>query len=120
MLTVEVLEDDLPMRALLAEWLAGEGYRVRACAGFGDRVRTDVDAVVVDLTDLPARGAETIRRVKSLYAGAALIGISTQWCEAAGGDSRQARDLGVHRLVSKPCSRRELTSAVAGALGAVA
>ena len=119
MLTVEVIEDDLAMRALLVEWFAGEGYRVRACGGSGAAVKAGVDAVVVDLPNLPTQGAGTIRHVKSLYPGAALIGLSTQAGEASGRDSRQARALGLARLVSKPCSRCELLTAVAGAIGGV-
>ena len=119
MLTVEVIEDDLAMRALLVEWLVGAGYRVRACGGGAAAVKAGVDAVVVDLPNLPTQGARIIRHVKSLYSGAALIGLSTQAAEASGRDSRMARALGLARLVSKPCSRRDLLAAVAAAIGGV-
>jgi CheY-like chemotaxis protein len=117
MLTVDVIEEDLAMRALLCEWLDGEGYRVTARAGIGTVARTEVHAVVVDLLDLQGQGAEIIRRAKSLYTDSALIGLSTQVGESDAGRSRQARALGLARLVSKPCSRRELVTAVAGAIG---
>lgn len=116
MLTVEVIEEDFAMRALLVEWLAGEGYRVRAHAGIGAALE-GVDAVVVNLPCLPTRGAETIRQVRSLYAGAALIGLSTRASAAAAGAGREARGLGLAWLVAKPCSRLELLAAVAGAIG---
>lgn len=116
MLNVEVIEDDPAIRALLVEWLAGDGYRVRACVGFRSAAG-GIDAVVVDLPKLPMQGAETIRHVKSLYAGAAVIGLSSQAGAASSGNSRQARALGLGRLVAKPCSRRELPAAMAGAIG---
>lgn len=116
MLNVELIEDDPALRALLVEWLAGDGYRVRAGVGIRSAAG-GIDAVVVDLPELPMQGAETIRNLKSLYAGAAVIGLSTQAGAASSGDSRQARALGLARLVAKPCSRRELLAAVAGAIG---
>ncbi len=115
MLTVEVIEQDAAMRALLSEWLAGDGYRVHACAAIGAVATADVDAVVVDLPNLPQQGAETIRRLKTVHAQAPLIGLSTQVDADAG--SRLARSLGLARLVAKPCSRSVLLSAVADALG---
>lgn len=118
MLTVEVIEDDLAMRALLVEWLIGEGYRVRAHARSGAAV-DGIAAVVIDLPNLPTQGAETIRQVKSQYAGAALIGLSTQASAASDRDARQARAWGLVRLVAKPCSRRELLAAVSAAIGEV-
>jgi len=118
MLTVEVIEEDVAMRTLLSEWLASDGHLVRARAQVGASARSGVDLVVVDLHNWPRQGAETVHRVKSLHPGAALIGISTQLSRTVAGESRQARAIGVHRLVSKPCSRRELLDAVAGAVGA--
>ncbi len=118
MLTVEVIEDDIAMRTLLSEWLSDEGHRVRARAGVGTSARGDVDLVVVDLPDLPTRGAGTVRRVKLLHPGAAVIGLSTQLRHALAGDSRPARALGVDRLVAKPSTRGELLAAVADAAGA--
>lgn len=117
MSTVEIIEDDSAMRTLLSEWLAGAGYRVHARAAIGPAATAGVDLVVVNLLNLPAQGAETIRRVKTLYPGAALIGVSTQLSRTPAAGSRQARALGVSRLVSKPCTRGELLEAVAGALG---
>ena len=119
MLTVEVIEDDLAMRALLCEWLAGEGYRVQAYAYVGVTVKTGVDAVVVDLSNLQLQGTEIVRHVKSLYVGSALIGISTQAGESRASHSGQARALGLARLVPKPCSRLELVTAVAAAIDGV-
>ncbi len=119
MLTVEVIEDDLAMRALLCEWLAGEGYRVQAHASIGAAVKTGVDAVVVDLSNLQVQGVEIVRHVKRVYAGSALIGISTQVGESRASHSRQARALGLARLVPKPCSRLELLTAVATAIDGV-
>jgi len=120
MLTVEVIEDDPAMRALLLEWLADEGYRVQVRARVGVAAISGVAAVVVNLSNLSLQGAETIRHVKRLYPGAALIGLSTQVIEPLAADSRQAQAWGLDELVPKPCSRRVLVGAVAGAIVRVA
>lgn len=117
MSTVVVIEEDAAMRTLFCEWLSTEGYRVCGCAG-PDAVRDDTaDLVVVDLLDLPNRGADTVREVKKLYPRAALIGVSTQLSRTLASESTQARSIGVSRLVPKPCTRRELVGAVAEVIG---
>jgi CheY-like chemotaxis protein len=116
MLTVEVIEDDLAMRALLLEWLADAGYRVHVGDRAGTASTATFDVVVFDLPNLRVQGAEIIHDVQRRYAGAALVGLSTQVVEATAGGSRQARALGLDQLVPKPSSRQALLSAVARAI----
>ena len=117
MLTIEVIEDDIAMRTLISEWLHAEGYCVRAESRIGTERRTDVDLVVMNLGNLHLDGIEDVRRVRQLYANAALIGVSTQVSRTLAADSDQARHLGLVGLVSKPCRSSELLSAVADAIG---
>jgi CheY-like chemotaxis protein len=117
MLTVEVIEDDIAMRALISEWLLAGGYRVRAKSRLGHQPETGVDLVVVDVGNLHLDGIEYVRRVRQLYAKAALIGVSTQVSRTLAADSEQALQLGLAGLISKPCRSDELLGAVADAIG---
>jgi CheY-like chemotaxis protein len=116
MRTVEVIEDDPAMRALLLEWLADEGYRVRVHGSSHVAAAWDADAVVVDLSNQQLQGAEAIRHARSRFAPAAVIGLSTRLIHAPAGDCAQARTLGLDELLPKPCSRQTLVAAVARAI----
>ncbi|RCW71258.1 response regulator [Pseudorhodoferax soli] len=120
MLTIVVIEQDVAMRTLFCEWLAAEGYRVQGRGARGGAVEPGVHLAIVDLLNLPMQGAETVRQVRNIYPGAALIGISTQLRRTLGADAAQARALGVGALVGKPCTRQELLAAVVGAIGVAA
>lgn len=113
---IVVIEQDLSMRVLFCEWLAGDGHAVRGCVQ--DRVAADeqVDLVVVDLLDLHDQSLRTVQQVREHFPSAALIGTSTRLCHALAAGSPQALRYGVSRLVPKPCSRSELLNAVADTL----
>lgn len=117
MLTIVVIEEDIAMRTLFCEWLDAAGYRVRGRSERTARVEEGVDLVIVDLPNLPTQGADAVRQVGGAYRGAAVIGISTQLSRTLAADSPQARAFGVRALVTKPCTRGELLTAVAGAIG---
>jgi CheY-like chemotaxis protein len=112
-LTVEVIEDDVAMRALLSEWLAGGGYRVLPRSSRCVRTAADADLVVVDVPYPPSAGAEVVTRLRAAHPGADIVGLSTWSQSDPNGASRQARLLGVQCLVGKPFSRGELLDAVA-------
>ena len=116
--TVEVVEEDLTMRILLSEWLASAGYVVRESSNLDQEQRPDVGAVVLSLRSSTPQLRETVQRAREMFPRAALVGISAQLPNTIAGESRKAMELGVSRLVSKPCTRAELTSAVAEAIQA--
>ena len=116
MQTVEVMEDDPAMRALLLEWLSDEGYRVRIRGLSEDALAWTADAVVVDLSNQQLQGAEAIRHASARFAPSVVIGLSTRLIHTAAGASLQARAPGLGELVPKPCSRQALVAAVARAL----
>ena len=117
MLTIELIEDDTAMRALISEWLQAEGYRVRSRPRIGTDRRTDVDLVVANLGNLHLDGAGYGQQLRQLYADAPLIGISTQVSRTLAADSAQGLHLGLARLLPKPCRSSELLSAVVDAIG---
>ena len=118
MLKVVVIEEDIAMRALIGEWLAGEGYDVRALSsadtsrGGGDLC---AELVIVDLVNLRSQGAQAIGAVQRRFPGAKVIGMSTQVGRSLGANSETLRGLGLVRLLAKPCGREELLEAVAEA-----
>ena len=119
--TIVVIEEDMAMRALICEWLADEGYRVRGLPSASPARapgEAGIDLVIVNILNLRAHAADTVRRVQAMYPDAALIAISTQLGRSLSSDSDPARELGVSRLIAKPCTRDELLGAVAGTIGA--
>ena len=118
MLKVIVIEEDVAMRALIGEWLAGEGYEVRAVSPIdasrgGNDLSTEL--VIVDLVNLRSQGVKEIAAVQLRFPGAKVIGMSTQVGRSLGGNSEALRGLGLVRLLAKPCEREELLEAVAEA-----
>jgi CheY-like chemotaxis protein len=118
MLKVVVIEEDIAMRALIGEWLVGEGHDVRALStvdaprGGGD---LSAQLVVVDLVNLRWQGAQAIHAVQLRFPQAKVIGMSTQVGRSLGANSETLRGLGLVRLLAKPCEREELLEALAEA-----
>lgn len=120
---IMVIEEDSAMRVLISEWLAGEGHEVRSLPRHDTASHTvhdaAVDLVILDLSHLRLRSAETARALKAVHDAflhATVIGISTQLGRSLSHDSDVAHALGLNRLLSKPCTRDELVGAVATAL----
>ena len=114
--SVIVMDEDEPLRALLAEWLSAEGYRVREAELREIDQGEAVELVVLDLPRLRLHGAALVARVRSVCPGAALLGLSTQVQESLPFGSVLVRELGLIALLAKPCSRDELLAAAAQAL----
>ena len=118
MLKVIVIEEDVVMRALIGEWLVGEGYDVRALSTVdvsrgGAERRTEL--VVVDLVNLRSQGVNTVGAVRLRFPAAKMIGMSTQGGCSLGANAETIRGLGLARLLAKPCEREELLEALAEA-----
>jgi CheY-like chemotaxis protein len=112
-----VVEQDLALRTLFCEWLSADGYLVSACPRPEASCDSSVNLVIIDLFNLPSKGVETVRQIKSRCPGALLIGVSTQLSSAISSDSAQAVALGVRQLLPKPCSHDALLHAVIAAVG---
>lgn len=114
MLKVVLIEEDVAMQALIAEWLTQAGHRVESLRRAATAPAVDVDLLIVDLPRL--READALD-VRARYPGVPVIGLSAQLARSLPASSERARSLGVAALLSKPCSARELLSAVADAAG---
>jgi DNA-binding NtrC family response regulator len=115
MLKIVVIEEDVAMRALIGEWLAGAGHEVRVVATV-DACRcaddASVERVVAALANLRSQGAQAIGAIQARFPRAAVIGLSAQIGRSFPQRSETTRALGLVRLLAKPCTREELLEAV--------
>lgn len=118
MATVMVMDEDEPSRALLVEWLAAAGHRVLDGPPGKIDGGESVDLVLIDLPRPRALGVALIGRVRLAQPAAALLGLSTQLRESLPPGSPLVRELGLRRLLAKPCSRLELLDAAEQSLAA--
>jgi CheY-like chemotaxis protein len=114
---IVILEDDKLMRELLVEWLRAEGYSVRADGLGVAQSPTRTDLVIVDVYMPRHEGASRLRAVKAAYPETPLIAISGQFRSGLIGSCNTAAALGVHQVIAKPLTRRELLAAVHGVIG---
>lgn len=112
MLKVVLIEEDLAMQALIAEWLTQAGYRVEALRSATAAPASDVDLLIVDLPKLRAGDALDVH---ACYPGVPVIGLSAQLARSLPARSERAKSLGVVALLSKPCTAGELLAAVVDA-----
>jgi DNA-binding response OmpR family regulator len=110
---IAIIEHDALMRALLAEWLAAEGYDViDGSRGDGAAANADVDLVIVDVYMPRALGVERLREARIAYPGVPIVAISAQFRAGVSCEGYAARVLGVERVVAKPFDRQALVDAV--------
>ena len=117
MLKIVLIEEDIAMQALIAEWLTQAGYQVEAARRPAAAPLAGVALVIADLPKLREGDAPQARVLRASYPGAAVIGLSAQMARSLASGSDRAKSLGVAALLSKPCTSSELLAAVAGAIG---
>ncbi|MBV8502575.1 MAG: hypothetical protein JO006_12755 [Paucibacter sp.] len=108
MSSVVILDDNVPIRELLAEWLAGDGHLVFDAPRLRAAMTSEIDVVLIDLPQLREGARAAIGPVRSRFARAALVGMSTQLGASLPHPSAVAADLGLQALLAKPCERLEL------------
>ena len=114
---VVVIEEDELLRALVAEWLTGAGYRVLAGTPAAPPAGDNAALVIVDLFMPRSDGADVVRGVQRRHPHATVIATSAQFDAGVRGSWRVARELGAWRLIAKPFSREELLGTVRAAVG---
>jgi len=112
MFTVVVLDDNAPIRELMAEWLAAAGHTVLDARGLSAEDASHVHLVLLDLPMLRDGVATLVGRVRARYGAAAVLGLSAHSTVSLAPGSPKARELGLDGLLAKPCGRGELLEAV--------
>ena len=114
---IVIIEEDKLMRELLAEWLTAEGYCVRTTAEDDPRMHGKADLVIVDVYMPRHEGAKRLHAVKTAHPETPLVAISGQFRPGLVGSCTAADALGVHQVIAKPFSRRDLLAAVHSVIG---
>ena len=117
MSAIVVIESDKLMRELLVEWLSAAGYSVRTPAPADVKASTNAALVIVDVYMPRREGLQRLRAVKAAIPETPVIAISGQFRPGLTGLSTAADALGVHQVIAKPFSRRDLLTAVDSVIG---
>ena len=107
--TLLIVDDEPEIRAELAEYFEGKGYRVEQAAdGLEalDQVAVAMpDVVITDLKMPRCDGFELIRRLRAAHASLPIVAIAGTFAHA---DLDRAGDLGAQATMRKPIRLREL------------
>ena len=111
---VVLVEQDVVMRSLIAEWLREDGCDVQILGSWAWVQRSDphVGTVVIDLVDLRGNAADRVAYAKGFFPMASVVALSTELTRDFGPASDLARSLGVSAVIAKPFSRDALLRAV--------
>jgi DNA-binding response OmpR family regulator len=116
-LDIVIYEDDYFTRALLQQWLAEAGYRVRLGTQCELELNGPIDLVIVNVSMPKHGGAQCIRNIQAAHPGTPLIAISGQFRSGLSAAGAAARSLGVQQVIAKPLVRTHLLEAVRGMIG---
>jgi DNA-binding response OmpR family regulator len=117
MSTIMIYEADDLMRALLQEWLAGAGYRVRAAAPCDPPPHVAADLVIVSIGMPKQAGSRVADKIRAANPGTPLIAISAQFRADLSTAGATAQTLGVAQVIAKPLTRDALLAAVSAIIG---
>ena len=114
---VVIIEDDVLMRSLMAEWLKEEGYHVEEVALNEVNTIAAADVVIVNVYMPRKLGAERLRAARKAYPDVPTIAVSAQFRPGVECSGSAARTLGVDRVIAKPLGREALLDAVRSVIG---
>jgi DNA-binding response OmpR family regulator len=109
-----LVESDDLIRQLLERWLADAGYTV-VVGDYGEApAREEVPRLII--ADVPSPlSADAVIGSLAVYAAPVLV-LSARFRRGLGASSDVAHRLGVRQVLAKPFTRKELLSAVRGAI----
>jgi len=118
MASILIIEDDPDMRALLSEIVGAAGHDVFIAAdgeeGSRALLEKDPDLVITDIVMPEKDGLEVLLELRSRKTGPKIIAISgtpAHWMVL-----KTAQELGAHRTLAKPFTRRDFVDLVDGVL----
>ncbi len=115
--TLLIVDDEPEIRAEMAEYFEGKGYRVEQAAdGLEALERVEAampDAVITDLKMPRCDGFELIRRLRAAHADLPIVAVAGTYSHE---DLDRAGDLGAQAAMRKPIRLRELAETLRGLL----
>ena len=115
--TLLIVDDEPEIRAEMAEYFEGKGYRVEQAAdGLEALERVEAvlpDAVITDLKMPRCDGFELIRRLRAAHANIPIIAVCGTFSHE---DLDQASELGAQATMRKPIRLHELAETLRGLL----
>ena len=105
------------MRALLQEWLAEAGFRVRAFAEPQGPFPEAAELVIVSVSMPKDAGMRRVQEVQTRHPQVPLIAISSQFRSGLSTAGATAHLLGVNQVIAKPLARENLLDAVRDIIG---
>lgn len=115
-----VYEEDSLTRALVREWLAEAGYRVRLGNSHVAAQDAPCDLVIASVCNPKDAGVQSLRDIRAAHSSTPIIAISGHFRPGLAASGATAQTLGVAQVVAKPLSRHELLGSVRGILGETA
>ena len=107
--TLLIVDDEPEIRAEMAEYFVGKGYRVEQAADGLEALElvgaTMPDAVITDLKMPRCDGFELIKRLRALDASLPIVAVAGTFSHE---DLERASDLGARIAMRKPIRLREL------------
>ncbi|MBI4270887.1 MAG: response regulator [Candidatus Rokubacteria bacterium] len=112
-----IVDDEEPVREVLGEYFATQGYAVDTAASGGEALtalqRERPDLVLLDIRMPGLDGVETLRRIRSLDGGLAVVMVTANEDVSL---ARETLRLGAFDYVAKPFDFSYLDRVVAAAL----
>jgi DNA-binding response OmpR family regulator len=119
MARILIVEDELPMQEMLAEFVRGFGYETRVAGTAGDAVASveidRPDAILLDMMLPDAAGTVTLQRLRAVRPNVPIIMLTANTDEAI---ARATLKQGAFDYVSKPFDRDRLAAVLEAALNA--
>jgi DNA-binding response OmpR family regulator len=115
---IVIYEEDHQTRALIKEWLADAGYRVRIGNRCDPGVDGPCDLVIVSIYMPKQGGVDHVRGIQEAHPGTPLLATSGQFRPGLAADGSTAHHLQVRQVLAKPLMRKELLDVVRGIIGA--
>jgi len=111
---IHVIESDDLILGLLEHWLGEAGYTVvvEDSRGLTRAVEGGEPHLIIIDVPAPRSAWKIIKPIREVYASPILL-LSARFRRGIASSSDMARQLGVHKVLPKPFTRRELLSAVA-------